>query len=186
MSETGTEPIVCPECGKDDFKMPAHLASHRKHKHGVQPEGRAEPRRSPASSGFGATTLQGRIRDACLGTAAVAAITDPRIYIAVEGTVDQFAISWANVAKASPTARRYIEALLTGGVWIPAIMSTIVMAVAVLMATDKLPPQLNGLGYYALGQMDSSSIEKLQAMYQAPPAAGNGGDPVGPEAAADQ
>jgi len=183
MSDQATEPVVCPECG-EEFKAAMHLANHRKHKHGIEPEGK-RPRLASSGGGRSPVGLEGRIRDACLGTAAVAAISDPRIYIAVEGTVDQFAKSWAEVARQSPTAKRYIEAILTGGVWIPAVMSTVVMVVAILMATDRLPTTMSGLGYYALSQMKDESVEKLRAMYVAPVSA-NGGEPVGPEAAGDQ
>lgn len=185
MSEPATEnEITCPECeavGEHrTFQMAAHLASHRKHKHGIEPEGRSERPAAPRrGGGLSPNTLEGRIKDACLGTAAVVAISDPRIYIAVEGTVDQFARAWANVAKASPTAKRYIEALLTGGVWIPAVMSSVVMMVAVMMATDRLPANMSGLGYYVLNQMDQESIAKLQAMAQTAPPASNGTDPLG-------
>ena len=175
------EGFRCDECGQV-FKMSGHLANHKKWKHGEGP-----PPRQTRSVGYGRGSLQGRIRDACLGAAAVAAITDPRLYIAVEGTVDQFAMSWARVADASPSAKRYIEAMLVGGVWIPAVMSTVVMFVAVLMATDRLPANLSGLGYYAISQMDQASVQKLVAMHQPPaPEQNGGGAASGSEEAGDQ
>ncbi len=134
-----------------------------------------KPRRDRSGGGTG--SLRGRIRETMLGTAAVAAIRDPRIYVAVEATVDEFAASWDNVAKQSPTARKYIEAMLNGGVWLPALMSTIVMVVTTLAVTDSLPPRFHPLGHFCIGQ---AGLGHLFAA--APPVAGtnNGGGPEVP------
>lgn len=100
----------------------------------------------------GSTNLQAQIRDAMLGTAALASITDPRIFVAVSATVDEFAVAWDNVARHSPAARRYIEAMLSGGVWLGAATATLVMVITTLAVTDRLPPNLAGLGMFCLGR----------------------------------
>jgi uncharacterized Zn finger protein (UPF0148 family) len=96
--------------------------------------------------------LRGEIKDAVMMTAAVVAIRDPRIYIAVDATVDEFATSWANVAKSSPTAARYIRAMLSGGVWVAALGSTLVMVVTVAACTGNLPPSMGPLGQFCVGK----------------------------------
>ena len=105
-------------------------------------------RRVPRSRG----SLAPQIKDAVMMTAAVAAVKDYRIYVAVEATVDEFAVAWDNVAKQSPTARKYIEAMLTGGVWISAFGATLVMVVTTLAVTDSLPPNLLPLGQFCIGK----------------------------------
>jgi len=105
------------------------------------------PRRS-RSLGGQRGSLREQIKDAVMMTAAVAAVKDPRIFVAIEATVDEFAIAWDNVAKQSPAARRYIKAMLTGGVWISAFGATLAMTVTVLACTEKLPENFAALGYF--------------------------------------
>lgn len=133
-----------------------------------------ERRASGAATRTAGGPLDKRIKDAVMMTSAVAAIGNPNIYIAVEATVDEFALAWANVAKTSPTARKYIEALLTGGVWIQALGATLVMAVTTLAVCDKLPPSLYPLGNFCVSKAGLVAVA-------APPSANGNGPGVAPE-----
>lgn len=162
--------LLCPECG-EQFESPMRLGLHRKNEHGVagqskKPTGRPRGRppgskNSPRLPSRG--SLRGQIKDAVLMTSAVISISDPLIYMAVEATVDEFATAWDNVAKTSPTARKYIEGLLVGGVWISAVGATVVMVVTVAAVTGKLSPGLQPLGAFCLGKAN------LRIVPQQPP-----------------
>lgn len=119
-------------------------------------QGRTEPnppKRNRPTGNPG--NLQRDIKEAMMGTAAVVAISNPGIFVAVEATVDEFAAAWANVARTSPTAERYIRGLLTGGVWITAFSATLTMVVAVMVTTGSTPPRLAPMGWYVAGQHPS-------------------------------
>lgn len=131
-----------------------------------------ERRRAQAPVSRG--SLRGQIRDAVLMTAAVAAVKDPNIYMAVEATVDEFATAWDNVAKQSPSARKYIVGLLNGGVWISAFGATVVMVVTTLAVTGSLPENLHPLGHFCVDH----------AGLQVQPVSTNGGGPSGVESPA--
>lgn len=148
----------------------------------AEAKARKRSRNASSSSSGGGGSLKGRIRDSVLMTAAVVAIKDPNIYVAVEATVDEFATAWDNVAKQSPTARRYIESLLTGGVWLSAMGATLVMVVTTAAVTGNLPPRWHPLGHYCIG-IAGIKVEQVPAP---PPAATNGGAGVGAREAADQ
>ena len=113
-------------------------------------ERQADKEASRARAPIRRGSLKGRIRDAVMMTAAIVAITDPRVYMAVEQTVDQFAEAWDNVAQQNPTARKFIEGLLVGGVWLTALGSTLVMVITTLLFTDRLPTNLHPLGHACL------------------------------------
>lgn len=118
-----------------------------------------------------AAGLEREIKDALMGTAAVLAITNQGIYVGVEATVDEFAAAWANVARQSPSAERYIRALLAGGVWITAASATLVMAVAVMAASGVLPSPLVPMGWYVVGRHPEllTFIQAQQAKAQPAP-----------------
>lgn len=178
---------VCPECAaigiSTSYEHAMHLGLHRKREHGIEgstPKRASttrKPRRAVGDPRPG--SLRGKIKDAVLMTASVTAIADPNIYVAVEATVDEFATAWDNVARQSPTARKYIEGLLVGGVWITAVGATIVMVVTVVAVTGKLPPALHPLGHFCVGK---AGIQ----IQPVPPAHTNGGEPAGPQGTADQ
>ncbi len=161
------EEFVCPVCDKT-FTAASSLNRHMGSKHkdeappsfeppaDVEPppslnlaDDDVKPKRKPRAY---RGSLAPQIRDAVLMTSAVVAIRDPRIYVAVEATVDEFAVAWDNVAKQSPQARKYIQAMLSGGVWISAVGATLVMVVTTLAVTEALPPNLEPLGAFALNK----------------------------------
>lgn len=111
-----------------------------------RPTKQAAPRRRGPS-----TSLEREIKEAMMGTAAIVSISNPGVFVAVEQTVDEFAASWANVARQSPSAERYIRAMLSGGVWMAAASSTLVMVVAVMVTTGSCPPRLVPLGWWVIG-----------------------------------
>jgi autotransporter adhesin len=152
----------CEEC-RDDRK-----AAREAKKGGG---GSSSHSRKPSAGG---SSLERRIRDSVMMTASIAAISDPRIYQGVEQMVDQFAVAWANVAKENPTAGRYIEALLTGGVWLTALGATFGMWVCVMLATGKLPQRFAPVAYQVWPGWFQEQAR--QAAQQPEPAPGN--DPI--------
>lgn len=114
-----------------------------------------QPKRKPRAS---RGSLAPQIKDAVMMTAAVAAVKDFRVYLAVEATVDEFAVAWDNVAKQSPTARKYIQGMLSGGVWISAFGATLVMVVTTLACTESLPPNLAALGQFAMTKANLTMV----------------------------
>ena len=167
--------VVCPDCGKD-FDTENGLKIHQARFCKGAPDlagsefianadetGAPEPppifenpaadvRPKPPRKSRSRGSLAPEIKDAMLMTAAITSIRDPRIYTAVEATVDEFAVAWDNVAKQSPTARKYIQAMLSGGVWISAVGASLVMVVTTLACTENLPPSMDGLGQFALSK----------------------------------
>lgn len=121
---------------------------------GIEP-GTAAPRPKASPSRSGGSALERDIKEALMGTASVVAIANPGIFVAVEATVDEFAAAWANVAKQSPTAEKYIRALLVSGVWLTAASATITMAVAIMVSTGNVPERLVPLGLFVVGKNPS-------------------------------
>lgn len=159
------------------------------HKPGRKPGGGAGKRErapraataSPRKRGTTGAALRTKIKDVVMMTAAVAAVKDPRVYVAVEATVDEFAAAWANVADQSPSARKYIEAMLDGGVWATAVGATLVMVVTIAACTGNLPARFAPIGAFAVGRsgLTSASFAHL-VPDQPPPQPGNAnGDQAG-------
>lgn len=159
----------CAEC-RDEMKEESETARKARNE-------ATAPKRPAARGNIG--QLEREIKDAMMGTAAVAAIANPGIFVAVEATVDEFAAAWANVARTSPAAEKYIRAMLQGGVWITAASATLATVVAVMVCTGNTPPKLMPLGYYIAGKSPQimEYVVSVQAR-QPPPSAPDVEEPM--------
>lgn len=116
-------------------------------------------------------SLEREIKDALMGTASVVAIANQGVFVAIEATVDEFAAAWANVAKQSPTAERYIRAMLVSGVWLTALSASLTMVIAVMVTTGNVPDRAVPLGWYIVGKNPQLLAYVRQAATPPPPPA---------------